>query len=911
MNDSLPPALESLLRQQRWLRRLAASLVVDAAQADDLAQEALLSALERPPADAHAPRAWLATVVRNIARRFGASERSRSARERAVARLEALPPTDEVVSRAALHAEVAMAILALDEPYRGTVLLRFFDEMKPGAIARRLEVPVETVRTRIKRGLELLRAELIARRAAAAPDRSGNTATQWAIALVGLLDGATRRVVRRAVLTKSSAAAVAVGSVGIGGWLGAVAMSTKLKLAAGAVFVLAGAVATWTIERSANPIEVEQARAVHGVGSVAAASDLKPPADPASAAVTRSAELVESRVHRESDGDSSTTSPHDGCELLGNVLTPEGALAAGAVVWVEDGPGDAGYRADSTAHGLGRSVESVCNNIAQFVGRSNRDPGPGNTFRVVTSADGRFRFDRIEENRPFNLAAACLDAGVASVTNVLVTRGESPKRVDLVLTPGITFSGLVTDDGGVTIPEVKIGVERVVFDDSGRERASRVGGCNADKEGRFRTLPLPFSSFYVHATAEGFLDQTLPRIDALPGQRAVELAVRLERAPTLRGRILRRDGSPAGIASVKDFALVAVASENPPSAIGGFHGPEGERGNLIAAEDRFEITPHRGRLRYVSIWAGRSELGEREIVDVKLPLDITVDLERAPPAIPRGSLLVEVVDAEHHDPITQFNVEYARQRADHTESEWGGSSRTGASSPTGTKQLDGLPVGPYDVCVDAEGFARRAAWVEVAAEGTPHVIHFELAPAVARLAGRVVDDQESPIGMARVQLLAPCDPRALPSQLDATVTDMDGRFAFERLAEANYVVVAIGSPLGPAAVSVPARRVRSETSVSAKDVVITLHRSVSVAFVVSGRGGRDAESVCFRIRDERGIPIYDGDRHGGLETGGGSANFRLAPGSYTVEAMNPGFETGRASFVATEGARVEIELVPR
>ncbi len=57
--------------------------------------------------------------------------------------------------------------------------------------------------------------------------------------------------------------------------------------------------------------------------------------------------------------------------------------------------------------------------------------------------------------------------------------------------------------------------------------------------------------------------------------------------------------------------------------------------------------------------------------------------------------------------------------------------------------------------------------------------------------------------------------------------------------------------------------------------------------------------------------VFDLDRHGRLESGGGSANFRLAPGSYTVEAMNPGFETGRASFVATEGARVEIELVPR
>src|SRR5262249_12600314 len=246
-----------------------------------------------------------------------------------------------------------------------------------------------------------------------------------------------------------------------------------------------------------------------------------------------------------------------------------------------------------------------------------------------------------------------------------------------------------------------------------------------------------------------------------------------------------------------------------------------------------------GGLRYVSIWAGRCELGEREIVDVELPLDITVDLERAPPVIARGSFLVEVVDAEQHRPIRQFHVEYARQRADHTESEWGGGSRTDVSSPTGTKQLDGLPVGPYDVLVEAEGFARRAAWVDVLAEGPPRVAHFELEAAVASFTGRVVDEQEHPIAMAGLQLLAPCDPGAIPSQLASSVSDIDGRFTFERLAETNYVVVATAARFGSAAASVQARRVRSDPSAAADDVVITLHRSVSVAFVVTGRGGRN------------------------------------------------------------------------
>ena len=53
------------------------------------------------------------------------------------------------------------AVLALAEPYRSAVLLRYYEELPPRAIARRLGVPVETVRTRVKRGVELIRMRLV------------------------------------------------------------------------------------------------------------------------------------------------------------------------------------------------------------------------------------------------------------------------------------------------------------------------------------------------------------------------------------------------------------------------------------------------------------------------------------------------------------------------------------------------------------------------------------------------------------------------------------------------------------------------------------------------------------------------------------------------------------------------------
>src|SRR5262249_14484335 len=131
--DRLSP--ERLLEHAAWLRRLAGTLVLDAARADDVTQQTLLHALQRPPARRSHPRAWLATAARNFARAFGRGEARRERIERAAAKPEGGPAADEVVERTAQHHHVVGAVLALAEPYRTAVLLRFFEDLKPGAIA--------------------------------------------------------------------------------------------------------------------------------------------------------------------------------------------------------------------------------------------------------------------------------------------------------------------------------------------------------------------------------------------------------------------------------------------------------------------------------------------------------------------------------------------------------------------------------------------------------------------------------------------------------------------------------------------------------------------------------------------------------------------------------------------------------
>lgn len=150
---------EALLAHQAWMRKLAARLARDAGEAEDLVQDAWVAALKErgPVADV---AGWLATVLRNSARSLRRGEARATAREAATARTERLPASDAVVARMQEQRVLLAALDALEEPYRTTILLRFYEELPPRVIARRTGVPVETVKTRLKRGLARLRAAL-------------------------------------------------------------------------------------------------------------------------------------------------------------------------------------------------------------------------------------------------------------------------------------------------------------------------------------------------------------------------------------------------------------------------------------------------------------------------------------------------------------------------------------------------------------------------------------------------------------------------------------------------------------------------------------------------------------------------------------------------------------------------------
>lgn len=160
MSPNAPlPDLAQLTEHQSFLASLARSLVGDGPDADDLAQEVWLEALSKPRV-IESPRAWLATVTRRLRGRELLRGERRDAREREVAREEALPSSESIALRLEASQRLTDAVRRLDEPFRSTVHLHYAEGASAREIARRAALPVETVRSRIKRGLELLRRDL-------------------------------------------------------------------------------------------------------------------------------------------------------------------------------------------------------------------------------------------------------------------------------------------------------------------------------------------------------------------------------------------------------------------------------------------------------------------------------------------------------------------------------------------------------------------------------------------------------------------------------------------------------------------------------------------------------------------------------------------------------------------------------
>lgn len=168
-------------RHDGYLRRVALSLVSDAAAADDLVQEAWIVALEHRGERISSFRSWMRTVLRMLAlNRY---------RRSGIRKHEPLPEELAKIDRASqpnAHPEQEVsqvlreALDRLDDSHSAVLRMHYLDELPVAEVARRLDIPANTVKTRLRRGRTSLR-DVLDRRYA------GST-LMWSTALIAAFD---------------------------------------------------------------------------------------------------------------------------------------------------------------------------------------------------------------------------------------------------------------------------------------------------------------------------------------------------------------------------------------------------------------------------------------------------------------------------------------------------------------------------------------------------------------------------------------------------------------------------------------------------------------------------------------------------------------------------------------------------
>ena len=273
---------ELLLGQAGFLRRLARDLVRDPHAAEDSVQDTWVAALEHPPRHEGNVRAWLGTILKNLAaRRAHASDR-RLHHELRAAR-EGDGPTAPSPSGESVRF-VTDAVLALEEPYQSTILARYFEELTPSEIAKRQSVSVATVKSRLRRALEMLRERM-----------KREHGSGWAHGLVALLAPKT------------------LGK-------GALLVSLKTKIAIGSALVIAA----WFVAAELRHTPVDSATSGAGVARDAVVENTATPTDAAKPPVPdpgarSSIAASHERVSANSDDRPPTL-------LYGTLRGPDGAL---------------------------------------------------------------------------------------------------------------------------------------------------------------------------------------------------------------------------------------------------------------------------------------------------------------------------------------------------------------------------------------------------------------------------------------------------------------------------------------------------------------------------------------------------------------------------------------------------------
>ena len=549
------PSLDALLAHADWVRSLARQLVRDPGAADDVEQEVWLEAMQRPPAHGANPRGWLAAVARNAARQLKRGDARRSSRERGAARAEALPSTAQLVEEASLSRELADLVLQLEEPYRTTLLLRYFRALSIDEIAKAQSLPRETVRTRQRRGLELLRERL---------DKTRGGRANWVAAFAPLVrpDSAPLAASSGFVLGAWIAAALVALLVG-GVWFAQQRTSDELEQAVAPTPVNATEVRAEEVAATASSAS---SRAAIESTSTPLAQQRESSATPAKTSKTVAGRLIDPKGNPLADM-VVLARPKYGARIEnGEVVIPTAPhIADGTPVHELRGPatgviysGEARVPITPEDQALYAHVPLA---LETELKRHKHAPGlreallglPAPRNEARTGANGEFEL---------GVWTHPTDIDLADERWVIVTEfgNREAGAWTLVAAPSVRVEGVVVDEEGAPIATAQ--VQHSSSDDALRElelaRSSddaslSIRVVSVDAQGRFAFERLPrLTKDTLIASADGYESASLesPLIDTLDLRIVLKRRAPESDKPALRGIVLHADGSPAAGAGV-------------------------------------------------------------------------------------------------------------------------------------------------------------------------------------------------------------------------------------------------------------------------------------------------------------------------------------------------------------------------
>jgi RNA polymerase sigma-70 factor (ECF subfamily) len=489
--DSKGARAEELLGHRDWVLKLAESLLSDPQSADDVAQETWLAALRRPPEEGRAPRPWLASVVRNFARERLRQDGGRRARERQSAKKDQLPPTDELLEKLETQRVLAEAVRALTEPYRTTILLRYFEELSAAEIARRQGVPAATVRSRLQRGLAELRERL---------DGHFGGRSAWGLAL-------------GALLSREGAVGVGIGG-GVSALSGVLVMNVLAKTALALAVLLFASAGVFLATREPQAAEPAAAPAEATV-SVELEVPAVEPSAPAPAAAEPAREQVATTLAALEEPEPEAAEVVALARVEGRCVDEHGAPIAGASLRVIDE-----LPFIESAHGA--------------------------------SGEVAFELDLDTDSRLIDLVAS--SPGRATVfLEARLYRGESTHLGDIVLAPAGTVAGYVRFDDGRGVPDAHVQItdpEMRWSPEAARRRGPEVDRAvpeaRTGSNGYFEIAGAAVGSARVWAGLEGMRFSFTDPIEISGGERNDDLElvlVPLEREDVIEGVVLDPDGN--------------------------------------------------------------------------------------------------------------------------------------------------------------------------------------------------------------------------------------------------------------------------------------------------------------------------------------------------------------------------------